>query len=91
MVELLKVAVYVLCALTSAACALMLLRGYARGRTRFLLWSGLCFVALFLNNLLLMVDRVFFPERDLLAAEWRTVVALAGMCLLVFGLIWDAE
>lgn len=91
MAELLKVAVYVLCALTSAACAVMLLRGYARGRTRFLLWSGLCFVALAVNNLMLMIDRVVVPDRDLFAPEWRTVVALIGLSLLLYGLVWDAE
>jgi hypothetical protein len=83
-------AVYILCALTSAACAAMLLRGYLRSRARFLLWSSLCFLALFLNNLMLMVDRVLVPDRDLIDPAWRSVVALAGLSLLVFGLIWDA-
>ena len=84
-------AVYILCALTSAACAAMLLRGYLRGRTRFLLWSGLCFLALFLNNLMLMIDRVVVPQRVIFAAEWRSAVALVGLSLLIYGLIWDAE
>ena len=35
--------VYALCALTSLACAVLLLRGYASSRVRLLLWSGLCF------------------------------------------------
>ena len=83
--------VYILCALTSAACAAMLLRGYLRSRARFLLWSSLCFVALFINNLMLMIDRVVIPQRTLFPAEWRTAVALVGLSLLVFGLIWDAE
>ena len=82
-------AVYILCALTSAACAAMLLRGYLRSRARFLLWSSLCFVALFINNLMLMIDRVIFP--DLIAPAWRTAAALVGLMLLVYGLIWDAE
>jgi hypothetical protein len=34
-------AVYVLCALTSLACAVLLLRSYARRRVRLLLWNGL--------------------------------------------------
>ena len=45
--------VYLLCALTSLACAVLLLRGYFRTRVRLLLWSGLCFVGLALNNALL--------------------------------------
>ena len=35
--------VYVLCFLTSAACAWLLGRSYARTGTRLLLWSSVCF------------------------------------------------
>lgn len=83
--------VYILCSLTSAACALMLLRGYWRSKTRFLLWSSLCFTALFVNNLLLMIDRVFVPDVTFFPAWWRSGAALTGLSLLIFGLVWDAE
>ena len=83
--------VYIVCALTSAACAAMLLRGFLRSRARFLLWSCLCFVMLFLNNLLLMIDRIVMPEVTFFPAEWRSAAALVGLSLLVFGLVWDAE
>ena len=83
--------VYILCALTSAACAIMLLRGYFRSRARFLLWSSLCFIAFFLNNTLLMIDKVFVPDRDLTPPEVRTATALIGLVLLLWGLVWDAE
>jgi hypothetical protein len=79
--------VYILCALTSIACAVLLVRGYLRSRTRFLLWSALCFVGLGLNNLLLFLDLVVFTEVDLLL--WRNVVALAGVAVMVWGLVWD--
>jgi len=82
-------AVYVLCALTSAACAILLLRGYVRSRARLLLWSGLCFIALTANNALLFVDKVILPEVDL--SLYRTSTAMAGLLLLLFGLIWDAD
>ena len=84
-------AVYILCALTSAACAVMLLRGYLRSKARFLLWSSLCFVALFANNLMLVIDKVFVPDRTVIDPAWRAGVALVGLLLLVYGLIWDAE
>lgn len=89
-------AVYILCALTSIACAVMLIRGYLRNRARFLLWSSLCFTCLAVNNLLLFVDRVVFPERELdfltiEYATWRTIAAITGLGVLLFGLIWDAE
>ena len=82
-------AVYILCTLTAAACAVLLLRGYARSGARLLLWSGLCFVLLALNNLLLFMDKVVFPDIDFWG--WRTGSALAGLALLTFGLIWEAD
>ena len=87
--------VYVLCAITSLACAVLLMRGYVRSRARLLLWSSLCFGFLFLNNVLLFVDKVVLPEQDSLVGVpfevWRSSVALAGVGLLVFGLVWDGE
>ena len=83
-------AVYILCALTSLACAALLFRGYARSRARFLLWSGICFLALAANNVMLFLDKVVFPDRDFLVNE-RGLVALAGLLILLYGLIWDAE
>lgn len=81
--------VYALCALTSSACAFLLLRGYMRGRLRLLLWSGLCFGGLALNNVLLFVDKRVVPDVDL--SVWRTVPALVGIALLVYGFVWDTR
>jgi hypothetical protein len=81
--------VYVLCALTSTACAVLLLRGYARSRFRLLLWSGLCFAGLALNNVLLVIDKRVIPEMDL--SVWRTLPALAGIALLLYGFVWDTR
>jgi len=80
--------VYALCALTSLACAVLLLRGFFRTRVRLLLWSGLCFVGLTLNNTLLVLDKNTFVT-DL--SNLRTLPALAGVTLLVYGLIWDSR
>ena len=82
-------AVFLLCALTSLACAALLLRAYGRRRSRLLLWSGLCFVGLALNNGLLVVDRIILPHVEL--SVWRQVPAVAGVALLLWGLVWDAE
>lgn len=81
--------VYALCAVTSLACAALLLRGYANSKARLLLWSGLCFSLLFLNNVMLILDVRVFPEVDL--SLWRSMPALAGIGVLIFGLIWDAR
>ena len=82
-------AVYVLCALTSLLCAGLLLRGYWKSGARLLLWSGLCFVGLTINNLILVADKVIVPHIDL--SLYRTSVALIAMTVLLYGLIWDAE
>lgn len=79
--------VYTLCALTSTLCSILLLRGYRTSRIPLLFWSGLCFVGLALNNFLLFIDLIIVPQIDLFM--WRTGVALAAMCVLLYGLIWE--
>jgi hypothetical protein len=81
--------VYVLCALTSLLCAILLWRGYRRSRTRLLWASAMCFVGLFLNNLMLLIDLRVFPQIDL--AVWRIAPALGGVCVLLYGLVLDPE
>lgn len=56
--------VYVLCFLTSTACAWLLGRSFGRTRNRLLLWSSICFVFLALNNLIVIFDLVIWPEKD---------------------------
>lgn len=81
--------VYLLCAFTSLACAVLLLRGYRRSRVRLLLWSGLCFVGFFLNNVLLFIDLQVMRDVDL--AIIRLVPAVVGVGMLLYGLIWEGE
>ncbi len=81
--------VYALCALTSLACAVLLLRGYASSRARLLLWSGLCFAGLAANNVLLLIDKRVVPTLDL--SLWRSLPALAGVALLLYGLVWETR
>jgi hypothetical protein len=82
------IVVYIHCSLTSALCALLLLRRYARQKLRLLLWSGVCFVGLALNNLLLIVDTRILPETDLSIV--RTIPAIIGVGLLVYALVWES-
>ncbi|RKH51107.1 hypothetical protein D7X55_20405 [Corallococcus sp. AB049A] len=82
-------AVYILCALTSLACAVLLLRAWRRTRMKLLLYSGLCFSAFTVNNVLLFVDLVVIPAGDLSLA--RTFTSLVGGGVLLFGLIWDVS
>ena len=81
-------AVYLLCALTSSACAALLYKSYRGQRSRLLLFSCFCFVGLALNNVLLFVDLVLVPAVDLELP--RTFIALVALLLLIVGLIWEA-
>jgi hypothetical protein len=82
--------VYSACAVAATLCAVLLLQAYGRGRYRLLLWSGLCFAGLALNNLLLVVDKIVLPtEVDL--SLWRSGTALLSMVVLLYGLIVDSE
>jgi len=81
--------IYLLCAVTAFICTCLLIRAYLRGRYRLLLWSGLCFAGLTVNNLILVLDKIVFVSEDL--SIWRTSVALIAMAVLLYGLIWDAE
>jgi hypothetical protein len=85
----LKIALYLVAVLSSGACALLLLRGYLRRRVRLLMWSGICFIGLTVNNVALFVDLVVFPDLDLRLA--RLIPALVGMTLLLYGFIWDSD
>ena len=82
-----QAAVYTLCALTSFAIAFLLLRGWARTRSPLLFWSGLCFSGFVLNNLLVIVDH--YSGSNLTTV--RSLPALAGIALLIYGLVWRSE
>jgi hypothetical protein len=85
-----KVVLYLLAALTSISCMVLLFRGYARNGARLLLWSALCFVGLSINNVLLFFDFVIFPTQlDL--RPWRLLAALVGVLFLLYAFIWEAE
>jgi hydrogenase/urease accessory protein HupE len=79
--------VYILCAMTSMVCAVLLVRAYRRDRVRLLFWSAVCFVALAANNVLVFVDLVLVPKTDL--GLVRSVIALMGLAALLFPLVWD--
>lgn len=81
--------IYILCALASLVCAVLLWRGHRQSGARLLRWSALCFVGLFLNNVLLIVDTHLIATVDL--ALYRMLPALIGALVLVYGLVWDTE
>ncbi len=80
--------VYLLEAFTSLLCAVLLLRGYARGRRKLLLWSGLCFAGLTISNGLIFVDLILLPTIDLFS--YRLFATAVSMAMLLYGLIWES-
>ena len=82
-------AVYILCFLTSSACAFLLARNYVRTGTRLLLWSSLCFALLAANNLVVVADLIVLPDIDLRVL--RLGFSLTAVLVLLFGFVWDLE
>jgi hypothetical protein len=78
---------YAICALTALSCAVLLLNRYLRTHHRLLMWSGLCFVGLTLNNVLVILDRVVLPDVDL--SILRLSTTLVAVLLLLYGLVAD--
>lgn len=81
--------VYLLCALASLVCALLLARGYRASRMPLLFWGAVCFFIFVATNSLLFVDLIIFPQLDL--ALWRTGLTLLALGLLLYGLIFESQ
>ena len=82
-------AVYILCAMTALACAVLLLRGYRHSGTQLLLWCGIFFLAMALENVILFIDLIMVPHIDL--SSYRRAVPLIGVILLLYGLIFKVK
>ena len=82
--------VYVLCFLTSTACAWLLGRSYHRNGTQLLLWSSICFGFLAVNNLVLVFDLLIWPEGADLRLL-RLLLSLAAVVSLIWGFVWEVE
>jgi hypothetical protein len=89
MTEIFPTIVYLLCLLTSLACAWLLGRSYHRNGTRLLLWSSICFAFLAANNLVLVMDLVVWPDLDLKLP--RLLLSLAAVTSLIWGFVWEVE
>ena len=78
-----------LAALTSVACMVLLFRAYSRSGVRLLFWSALAFVCLSVNNILLFIDLIVFPDMDL--RLYRLMASFVGVLFLIYGFIWESE
>lgn len=88
--EAFRFVLFLLAALTSVACMWLLLRAYARTRVRLLFWTGVCFIALSVNNIVLFIDVVVLPTQVDLRVL-RLGAALIGIACLLYAFIWEAE
>lgn len=82
--------VYILCAITSLVCAVLLVRSWRANRSELLAWSSVCFVGFFINNALLVIDEVL-TSSDVNLLFARDATNLASVLALVFGLIWKGR
>ena len=89
MTEIFPTIVYVLCFLTSGACAWLLGSSHHRTGNRLLLWSSICFAFLAANNLVLVIDLVIWPGVDLRLL--RLLLAVTAVCSLIWGFVWETE
>lgn len=81
--------VYLLCLASSAVCAWLLARRYARTQTRLLLWASICFALLAVNNLLVVLDLMVILSVDLSLV--RLVASVAAVLVLLYGFIWELD
>ncbi len=82
--------VYILCFVTCAVCAGLLVRSWMKTRTRLLLWTVVSFVFLAVNNFFLFADTTLTPP-DVDLSAFRVTAGVVAICVLIFGLIWEAE
>ena len=82
-------AVYLLCAIMSVVCSVLLFRGFWTSGSRLLAWSAWGFAGLAVNNVLLFLDLVVIPDVNL--ALVRASLAAASLGVLLFGLVWESK
>lgn len=81
--------IFILVALMSIGCSVVLFRGYRATRNRLLLWCALSFAFLALNNVFLCVDLLLYANIDLNGPLWRNLLSAGAGALLLFGLIGE--
>ncbi|HUO94184.1 MAG TPA: DUF5985 family protein [Rhizomicrobium sp.] len=87
--DILGSTIYLLCLVTSLACAALLIRAYRQRRTKLLLWSAACFALLAVNNLVMVLDLLVFTQIDLRIV--RDLFSLLAAATLLYGFIWEAD
>lgn len=79
--------IYLLCALTSLACAVLLHQSARRAGSRMLFWCGLCFWLMSLASALVIVDHYVITGVELWPLRHGT--SLVAVAVLLYGLIFE--
>jgi hypothetical protein len=79
--------IFALSGITATLCSSLLFRGYLRNGVRLLFWAGLCFAALALEAVVLIINE--YTAFDLTIP--RLMVPLLGLAALLYGLLWESE
>jgi hypothetical protein len=82
-------AVYVLCLISSAVCAWLLIRSYMQSRAQLLLWIALCFALLAANNLAVVLDLLVVTSVDLRLA--RHLFSLGAVATLLYAFVFELD
>jgi drug/metabolite transporter (DMT)-like permease len=83
----LAIAIFALSGVTATLCSVLLLRGYLRNGVRLLFWAGICFAALALEGVVLVINEYVATDLTVL----RLSVPLAGLVALLYGLLWESD
>jgi len=81
--------VYILLAIVSIYCAVVLLKSYFRVKVPLLLWAGLFFCGYVITSVLVVGEKVIFDSWD--THIFRMSVALISTLLLLYGLIFKVK
>lgn len=81
------ISIFVLSTIIATLCSVLLVRGYLRNGVRLLFWAGICFAALALEAVILIVNE--FTTTDLTLV--RLSVPLIGLGALLYGLLWESD
>jgi hypothetical protein len=79
--------IFILSVITATLCSALLFRAYFRKGVRLLFWAGICFAALSLEAVVLIINE--YTTTDLTIP--RLIVPLLGMAALLYGLLWESE
>lgn len=81
------ITLFALTSLTAVLCSFLLVRGYLRSGVRLLFWAGICFAALAIEGVVLIVNEMVAADLTVL----RLLVPLVGLVALLYGLLWESD